>query len=104
MAKCPQCGRDVSEGSRCNACGMEIQYKDFRGSELLDIKIPPSASHSEEAEKKSMAAKKIDGRVLNPPPTERPRLNKIVFFSFAGIAIILAAVSWYFLLKFLLKF
>jgi hypothetical protein len=51
-----------------------------------------------------MAAKKIDGRVLNPPPTERPRLNKIVFFSFAGIAIILAAVSWYFLLKFLLKF
>ncbi|NJD56383.1 MAG: hypothetical protein FIA94_08265 [Nitrospirae bacterium] len=104
MAKCPQCGREISEGTHCKTCGMEIHYKDFRGSELLDIKIPSSSSHSQEAEQRSTTEGKNDDNALNLPSAKKPRLNKMVFFSLAVIVIIIAAISWYYLLKFLLKF
>ena len=43
--QCPHCGKETKTGKVCEKCGsslqgIEVQYKDFKVSEFLDIKIP----------------------------------------------------------------
>ncbi len=105
MAKCSHCGEEIAEGSPCKACGVEIQYKDFRGSEMLDIKIPsPASKLRDRFEQKSKSAKKEEDITLIAPKAKRPVLSKPTFLLIAAITIILSSVAWYFVLKFLLMF
>ena len=105
MEKCSHCGGEIAEGLPCKACGIEIQYKDFKGSEMLDIKMPSSAHKSRHRfERKSRSAKKAEDNTLVVPKAKRPALSKPAFFLLAAITIILSSVAWYYILKFLLKF
>jgi hypothetical protein len=45
--KCPQCDADITEQEKCSKCGfhvadnrkeLEVEYKDFKTSELLEIR------------------------------------------------------------------
>jgi len=105
MMKCPHCGGEIPEGAQCKTCGTEIHYKDFRGSEMLDIRIPsPPPKPKEKIRQKSASSPREEGLKLERPSAEKPALSKPAFFLVAAISIIFAALAWYFLLKFLLKF
>jgi len=82
-----------------------IQYKDFKGSEMLDIKMPLTAPKSRDRfEQKSISAKKVEDITLFVPKAKRPALSKPAFLLLAAITVILSSVAWYYILKFLLKF
>ncbi|MDP2157216.1 MAG: hypothetical protein Q8K68_05860 [Nitrospirota bacterium] len=105
---CPHCGKEIPEGHTCGLCGkdieplqgLEVQYRDFKGSEMLDIKM---ASHNRHEDVRP--AQKATEAADNGPRSKKKRAgNKTVFFFGAGVVIILSALAWYYLLKFLLKF
>lgn len=105
---CPHCGKETPEGHTCRLCGkdieplqgLEVQYRDFKGSEMLDIKM---ASHNRQEDVRP--AQKVTEAADNGPRSKKKRTgNKTVFFFGAGVVIILSALAWYYLLKFLLKF
>jgi len=108
MVKCLHCGGEILEETPCHVCGMEVQYKNFRGAEMLDIKIPSSAPRQkkrcEPSEPKPEAVKKAADVKQAPPVAQRPSPGKSVFFLLVIAAIILSAIAWYYVLKFLLKF
>ena len=105
MAKCAHCGGEIADGLPCKACDIEIQYKDFKGSEMLDIKVPLTAPASRVGfELKSRSAKKAEHATLVAPKAKRPKLSRPAFLLLAAITIILSSVAWYYLLRFLLKF
>jgi len=107
MITCPHCGRETSAGDVCRHCGkdiespqgLEVQYRDFKGSEMLDIKM---SSHASQKDKK---AEKRTENADDRPLSENNRTGKkvVLFFLAAGV-IILSALAWYYLLKFLPKF
>jgi len=108
MITCPHCGREMPAENVCRNCGkeiasaqdMEVHYRDFKGSEMLDIKM---ASHIRREDEKS-AQKGIEAE-NNDPRSEKKRAgNKTVFFFWTTVVIILSALAWYYLLKFLLNF
>ena len=49
--KCPQCGEDTAPGEACERCGkalpaqkeLEVQYREFKVSEVLDIRMGKDA-------------------------------------------------------------
>ena len=104
MARCSHCGGEITEGLPCKACGLEIQYKDFKGSEMLYIKMPSSASTKGAFEQKSLSAKKE--KIVDPisPKAKRVVPSKPAFLLLAAVTIILSCFGWYYVLKFLLKF
>jgi len=105
MARCSHCGGEITEGLPCKACGLEIQYKDFKGSEMLDIKMPSSASKSKGAfEQKLLSAKKEKDVAPFAPKAKRLVPSKPAFLLLAAVTIILSCFAWYYVLKFLLKF
>ncbi len=105
---CPHCGKQTATENVCRHCGkdigtpqgLEVQYRDFKGSEMLDIKMsPPSRKEGE----------KPGSRVPDHAESSRPSKNKSAagkafLFIGATLAIIVAALGWYYLLKFFLKF
>jgi hypothetical protein len=108
MINCPHCGKETPAGDVCQKCskeiefaqGMEVHYKDFKGSEMLDIKM---ASHARQEDEKQ--AQKNNVAADNGPRSEKKSAGKkAVFFFWATIGIILSALAWYYLLKFLPKF
>lgn len=55
--KCPRCDTDITGKSKCSKCGVEIagsrdevevEYKDFKTSELLEIRHKKQAAHDHE--------------------------------------------------------
>ncbi len=106
MSKCSRCGEEIAEGRPCKACGIEIQYKDFKGSEMLDIKMPAPASKSGSRFGKTATSARKKGNNITriAPKAKRPALSKPAFFLLAAVIIILSSVAWYYVLKFLLKY
>jgi methionyl-tRNA synthetase len=108
MITCPHCGKETPEGDVCRNCGkdielaqgMEVHYKDFRGSEMLDIKM---SSLTRQKDKKP-ARKETEALNKRPLPENKHAGTKAVFFFWATVVIILSAFAWYYLLKFLLKY
>jgi len=108
MITCLSCGKDTPEGEVCRNCGkeisfaqgIEVHYKDFKGSEMLDIKMTSPARQEEQR-----PAQKRTEATDNVPRSEKKMAGrKAVFFLLAGVVIIISAFAWYYLLKFLLKF
>lgn len=58
--KCPRCGEEISSGKVCDRCGeempskenMEVEYKEFKVTELLDIRMHKSDREASADEKK----------------------------------------------------
>lgn len=54
--KCPRCGAPLKPDKPCERCarteGVEVEFKDFKISELLDIKMPARKKAEEPEEKK----------------------------------------------------
>lgn len=108
MITCPHCGKETPGEDVCRHCGkkieslqgLEVQYRDFKGSEMLDIKM---ASHARQEDKKPV--QKGTEAENNDPGSEKKRAGKkAVFFFWATVLIILSALAWYYLLKFFMKF
>jgi methionyl-tRNA synthetase len=101
--ECPHCGEKTRDGKTCESCGkelapsqgVEVKYKDFKISELLDIKlrkqvpagqeIPEPETRQMKQKAKSSAGKKRSGVVVT-------------------VVLIAVTAAVFFLLRFLLKF
>ncbi|MGC2062597.1 MAG: hypothetical protein WA610_06435 [Thermodesulfovibrionales bacterium] len=102
--KCPDCGMGVRPGEPCPKCGkkvaasdgMKVEYKDFKGAELLDIQMPGNRSHGpaneqpEAAQKKTMSSRPAALDRKNTPASK----TLLILF-----AIVMAALAGYLLLK-----
>lgn len=109
MIACPHCGKETPAVAVCRNCGkdieflqgLEVQYRDFKGSEMLDIKM--SSHRSRQKEKQTSQKEKEE--TSNGSRSEKKRTGKkaVVFFWVAGV-VILSALAWYYLLKFLPTF
>jgi hypothetical protein len=108
MITCPYCRKETPAAAICRNCGkeldslngLEVQYRDFKGSEMLDIKMSP---HPRQEEKQT-AQKGNEDAGNGLQPEEQRKGKKTVFFFWAAIVIIFSALVWYYLLKFLLGF
>lgn len=101
---CPHCGKVLEEDSPCPTCGIEIQYKDFRGSELLDIKMPsPPRRSGETTSPRSTPLTGGAGETRGTVP-KKGQIKKPLLFLFVFTAVTASAVAWYFVLKYLLSF
>jgi hypothetical protein len=81
---------------------MEIHYKDFRGSEMLDIRMPSSAPLRGEKVRPAAAAKKDHVDRHESQEKKKYGISRPVCLLIGGLTIILSAISWYFILRFLL--
>ncbi|MGE5300761.1 MAG: hypothetical protein ACM3MB_07330 [Acidobacteriota bacterium] len=77
---------------------VEVQYKDFKVTELLDIKMPGQAPSGKEAGKPQ-----VDKRITGDTQEKKPA-KKGSRLALAAVLILLGAASGYYLLKLLMKF
>ena len=106
--KCPHCGKETKGERVCGQCGkgllspggMEVRYKDFKVTELLDIKMPGQVPPQKED------GKTDEGRdaMKELPAGEKPVGGRGSRFALAAVLIFLAAAAGFFLLKLLMKF
>lgn len=100
---CPHCGKETSSVDICRHCGkeiefgqnMEVLYRDFKGSEMLDIKMAPSARQEHETPDRQ----KTESVNNASRPGNKRAGKKTVFFFWAAVVIILSAIAWYYLLR-----
>jgi hypothetical protein len=106
--ECPCCGEEITTGNKCKKCGkgnlpskeMEVQYKEFKVSELLEIRMPSPAPQGEGMKNPEPAPASEDGSIRTGKAEEKPAAKKSHIFMFAIIAL-LAALAGFCLLKFL---
>ena len=79
---------------------VEVQYKDFKVTELLDIKMPGQAPSGKEAGKPE-GEKRIPGDTRRQ---EKKPAKKGSRLALVAMLILLAAACGYYLLKLLMKF
>ncbi len=105
---CPHCGEETKDGKSCEKCGnelterreMEVRYRDFKVTELLDIRMPGKAPVGTEA-----ANPQTDkNRPGDTRKKEKQSAQKRSRLALVAVLIFFAAVSGYYLLKLLLKF
>jgi hypothetical protein len=105
--ECPRCGEEIKSGKECEKCGkravaskkMEVQYKDFKVSELLDIKMTSHVSR-DGIEKPAPVLEKGVGSSRPAQAGKRPSAQKALLIVTAVIAV-LAVVAGFYLLRFL---
>jgi hypothetical protein len=81
---------------------MEVQYKDFKVSELLDIKMTKQTPSGKEMEKPRAVQEKVLKKTL--PEVPQPAAKKIPGIVVTAGIVVLAAIAVFFLLRFLFKF
>jgi hypothetical protein len=77
--KCPQCGTELHGTTKCSTCGkkgiplqdIEVEYKEFPVSELLEIRKKHPSSELNESE-----ASEIDNSKKQLPDRGKPVLQK----------------------------
>lgn len=100
--ECPHCGEKTGEGKACESCGkdlapsqgVEVQYKDFKVSELLDIKLRKQVPARQETPK--TGGRQVEKKAES---SENKRSGIVV-----TAVLISVATAVFFLLRFLLKF
>jgi hypothetical protein len=106
--KCPYCREETVSGEPCTRCGkkfmtskgMKVEYKDFKGSELLDIQMIRRSLPGPAVVKPEPEQRKVAGPKKAAPSREKPVGNNS-FFVIAAVVIILAAIAGFYLLRFL---
>ncbi|MEJ2697481.1 MAG: hypothetical protein P8013_12640 [Candidatus Sulfobium sp.] len=103
--KCPRCGEETSPGKTCEGCGevlpvrkeVEVEYKEFRISELLDIKMSERAGAD-----RSQTGDEHSGRRDTEPPTVSPaktkaaRRKSLIVIMTVVVFVVAAIVGLYF--------
>ncbi len=109
---CPHCGKVTTGGKTCDSCGrdltpsqgVEVQYKDFKVSELLDIKVGQQFPEDKGGIRKG-SGHETDGAVKRDPLSGKQLAWKKRFGLVKTIVIVmLAAIALFFLLKSGMKF
>ena len=108
MSTCPHCGKDAPAEGTCRHCGkdigslqgLEVEYRDFKGTEMLDIKM---SSHSREEHEKP-GLKRPEAAESNRPSEKKGAGGKTFLLIGAAVIIVIAVIAWYYLLKFFLQF
>ena len=103
--KCPECGEETRAGDSCPKCGkpltpsagVRVEYKDFKGSEMLDIQMTgraPSGRFTERPESEEPET----ARPVKPMSLSR-KAAQIPLFAAIAFAVILTALAGYYLLR-----
>ena len=109
--KCPRCNADISASKKCGKCGfnvdgnldeLEVEYKDFKTSELLEIRhrkqITPPGAETKEIVEQSGGEVIRGGGPANPSPEAKQSSFPIL----AVVVLILALIiGGLFLVRFL---
>jgi len=106
--ECPHCGEELRGGNECKKCGksvfpskeMEVQYKEFKVSELLDIRMTSPVSPNKGMKNHEPAPWSMDGSNGTCTTEETQTMKRTRFFVFA-IIVLLAAMAGFYLLRFL---
>lgn len=110
--KCPHCGKETRVGKACGYCGrdlapsqgVEVQYKDFKVSELLDIKLGQQSPAGTGVEKEGSGGKMGGAMKKEPTSGKQAARKKRLGLVMTVVIVILAAVALFFLAKFGVKF
>jgi hypothetical protein len=99
--KCPRCNTDMTGNNKCGKCGLnvaenreelEVEYKDFKTSELLEIRQKkrtiPSGTVTDTSRKPLGAGTQKSEMHLKPSP----EYKKSSFLFFAVIGLIMALI------------
>ncbi len=104
--KCPQCGKETSPGKVCDKCGeaaqpheVEVEYKEFKISELLDIRMARNTGpvRSGQRGKKTPPLIRRETRTVEARGTEEKSRKKrfLIVIMTLIIVVITAAVGFY---------
>ena len=99
--KCPRCNADIATGKKCSKCGfnvdgnldeLEVEYKDFKTSELLDIRQKRRTEPSKAEPKTSR--KQPEGRAVKRerPAKPSPKGEKSPLPTLAVVVLVLALI------------
>jgi hypothetical protein len=103
--KCPRCGEETSPGKTCEGCGevlpvpkeVEVEYKEFRISELLDIKMSERAgADRSETGDEHPGWRDTEPPAVYPAKTEAGRRKSLVVIMTFVVFVIAAIAGLYF--------
>ena len=104
---CPHCKEETKNGKACEKCGkelahreVEVQYKDFKVTELLDIRMPGQAPAGKEGGNPQTDKKTH----VETPKREKQPAEKRSHLVLVAVFFLLAVAVGYYLLKMLMKF
>lgn len=104
---CPVCKEEMIPGELCPKClkraetsrGIKVEYKDFKGAELLDIQMSGSRPSGPVERPGPHPAQEVgSGKIVHSPETiafNKPLVAAVL------VAVVLASLFAYYLLKFL---
>ncbi|MDA8079230.1 MAG: hypothetical protein M0Z79_09880 [Nitrospiraceae bacterium] len=106
--RCPHCEEETAPGKACEKCGgdigslseIEVRYKDFKGSEMLDIKMTRHDSPVKGTPEAGTEREKGSGTIAEAERPQAARKGSLLIIIF----MVAAALSAFFLLRFLFKF
>ncbi len=114
--KCPLCGIDLEGKDKCSKCGrkiedllrgIEVEYKDFKVSEFLEIRQKDVRQHQEEmvdAVDKAQTAPEKPREEDTPPAAYSPGAKSPFPFVFVLIVFLLAISTGVFLfIRFIIR-
>ena len=97
--KCPECGQELKNAAKCGNCGkdisllrngLEVEYKEFPVSELLEIRQRP---HAGTHQKKQVSHEHATAHgSVNTRRTPYVQVKKALFYSFVILCGILIAI------------
>lgn len=110
--KCARCGADITAQRKCSKCGLhvadfrkelEVEYKDFKTSELLDIRQKRRTEPSR-AEPKTSGKQPGERAVKRESPAKpSPKDEKSPFPTLAVVVLVLAVIiGGFFLVRLLI--
>ncbi len=110
--KCPNCGKETTGGKTCDKCGrdimpsqgVEVQFKDFKVSELLDIKVGQQFPKGKGGLRKGSENETKGAVKKDPLPGRQPTLKKRFGLVMTIVIVMLAAIALFFLIKSGMKF
>ena len=99
--KCPRCAADISTQKKCSKCGynvddnqdeLEVEFKDFKTSELLEIRHKKQTKSPDAETKMIMNQPGEDLINREVPANPAPEAKKSSFSIFAVVLLILALI------------
>jgi len=104
--KCPRCDTDITGKRKCSQCGLdfagsqeeiEVEYKDFKTSELLEIRRKKQAAHEHEETKTVREHKGEKALTIESSGEAFFKAEKKPFPFLAAMALILMLIAGVFL-------
>ena len=103
--KCPRCNADISTSKKCSKCGfsvdgnmdeLEVEYKDFKTSELLEIRhkkqIKPPDAETKKTMEQSGGEVIKGGEPANPSPEAKQSSFPILAVAILILALIIGGL------------